>query len=123
VHPPLPSALFGSSASSLLVTFDDRHHLDGSVVIGGTKTTQSSCGWLMSSLRAVLGDSPQRSVKESARREHLVLARTKGEQDPCAGDPTRTSGEWRLSDTLAKHRRALSYPPPLLSSIYFVQLL
>jgi len=39
VHPPLSSALFGSSESSLLVTLSDRHHLDGSVVIGGTKTT------------------------------------------------------------------------------------
>ena len=69
-----------------------------------------------------LGDSPRRSVEESARREHLVLARTKGEQDPCAGAPTRTSGEWRLSDTSAKHRRALSSTTPLHSSIYFVLL-
>ena len=38
VHPPLSSALFGSSESSLLVTLGDRHHLDDSVVIGGTKT-------------------------------------------------------------------------------------
>ena len=69
-----------------------------------------------------MGDSPRRSVEESARREHLVLVRTKGEQDPCAGAPTRTSGEWRLSDTSAKHRRALSSTTPLLSSIYFVLL-
>jgi len=52
-----------------------------------------------------VGDSPRRSVEESARREHLVLARTKGEQDPCTGAPTRTSGGWRLSDTSAKHHR------------------
>jgi len=103
VHPPLSSALFGSSESSLLVTIGDRHHLDGLVVIGGTKITWCSCGWLVSTLWAVVGDSPRRSVKESARREHLVLAQTKGEQDPCAGAPTRTSGEWRLSDTSAKH--------------------
>ena len=50
VHPPLSSALFGSSESSLLVTLGDRHHLDGLVVIGGTKTARSSCGWLVSSL-------------------------------------------------------------------------
>jgi len=50
VHPPLSSALFGSSESSLLVTLGDRHHLDGSVVIKGTKITRRSCGWLMSSL-------------------------------------------------------------------------
>jgi len=29
-----------------------------------------------------VGDSLRRSVEESARREHLVLTRTKGEQDP-----------------------------------------
>ena len=50
VHPPLSSALFGSSESSLLVTLGDRHHLDGSVGIGGTKITQYSYGWLVSSL-------------------------------------------------------------------------
>ena len=104
---PLSSALFWLSESSLLVTFGDRHHLDGLVVIGGTKTVRSSCGWLVSSLWAVLGDSPRRRVKESARREYLVLAQTKGEQGPCAGAPTRTSGEWRLSDTSAKHHCVL----------------
>jgi len=50
VHPPLSRALFGSSESSLLVTLGDRHHLDGSVVIGGTKNAQSSYGWLVPSL-------------------------------------------------------------------------
>jgi len=50
VHPPLSSALFGPSESSFLVILGDRHHLDGSVVIGGTKTTRSSCRWLVSSL-------------------------------------------------------------------------
>ena len=49
MHPPLSSALVGSSESSLLVTLGDHHHLDGSVVIGGTKTAWSSCGWLVSS--------------------------------------------------------------------------
>ena len=34
MHPPPSSALFGSSEISLLVTLGDRHHLDGSVVIG-----------------------------------------------------------------------------------------
>jgi len=56
-------------------------------------------------------NSPRRSVKESAHREHLVLARTKGEQGLCTGAPTRTSAEWRLSDTLAKYRRV---PLPLI---------
>jgi len=119
VHPPLSRALFGSSESFLLVTFGDRYYLDGSVVIGGTKTTRSYCGWLVSGLWVVFGDSPWQSVEESAHREHLVLARTKGEQGPCAGAPTRTSGEWRLSDTSAKHRRVPSCSHPLLSSIYF----
>jgi len=123
VHPPLSSALFVSSESSFLVMLGDRHNLDGSVVIGGTKTPQNSCGWLVSSLSAGLCDSPRWSVKELAHREHLVLARTKGEEDPCAGAPTWTCGEWRLSDTSAKHRRALSSTTPLLSSFYFVQLL
>ena len=122
VHPPLSGVLFGLSKSSLLVTLGDLHHLDSSVVITGTKITRCSCGWLVSSLRAVVGDSPWQSVKELAYREHLVFAQTKGEQDPCAGAPTRTSGEWRLSDTSAKHRRALSSTTPLLSSIYFVFL-
>jgi len=107
VHPPLSRALLGSSKSSLLVTLGDHHHLDGSMVIGDTKTAWSSCGWLVSSLSGVLGDSPRWSVEESARREHLVLAWTEGEQGPCAGAPTRTSGEWRLSDTSAKHHRIL----------------
>ena len=65
VHPPLSRALFGSSESYLLVTLGDHHHLDGLVVIGGTKTAQSSCGWLVSSLWAVLGDSPRWSVRIS----------------------------------------------------------
>jgi hypothetical protein len=59
-----------------------------------------------------VGDSPRRSVEESARREHLILARIKGERYPCAGAPTRTSGEWRLSDTSEKHRRV---PSPLFT--------
>ena len=39
MHPPLSRALFGSSESSLVVTLGDRHHLDGSVMIGDTKIT------------------------------------------------------------------------------------
>jgi len=77
IHHSLETCL-GSSESSLLVTLGGRHHLDGLMVIGGTKTALSSYGWLVSSLWAVLGDSPQQSVEESTRREHLVLARTKG---------------------------------------------
>jgi hypothetical protein len=60
-----------------------------------------------------VGDSPLRSVKELARREHLILVWIKGELHPCAGAPTRTSGEWRLSDTSGKHHRV---PNPLQSS-------
>ena len=40
----------------------------------------------------VVGDSLRWSVKESARREHLILAWIKGELHPCAGAPTRTRG-------------------------------
>jgi hypothetical protein len=58
--------------------------------------------------------------QESARREHLILAWIKGEIHPCAGTPTRTSGEWRLSNTSEKHRRVSN---PLLSSNYFHVLL
>ena len=54
-----------------------------------------------------------RCVEESARREHLVLARTKGELHPCVGARMRTSGEWRLSDTSGKHQRV-----PLLSLLW-----
>jgi hypothetical protein len=61
----------------------------------------------------VVVDSPRWSVKESARREHLILARIKGELHPCAGAPTRTSGEWQLSDTSGKYRHV---PNPLHSS-------
>jgi hypothetical protein len=72
-----------------------------------------------------VGDSPRQSVEESARREHLILARIKEELYPCAGAPTRTSEEWQLSDTLGKHR---SVPCPftleqLLSIITFIACL
>ena len=71
-------------------------------------------------LSAVVGDSPRRSIEESTRGEHLILARIKGELHPCAGAPTRTSGEWRLSNTSAKHHRV---PPSLFAlSIYFEQV-
>jgi hypothetical protein len=72
-----------------------------------------------------VGYSPRRSVEESIRREHLILARIKGELYPCAGAPMRTSGEWRLSDTLGKHRRVpYSFTlKQLLSSITFVACL
>jgi len=38
VDSPLSRALIGSSESSLLVTLGDRHHLDGSMVIVGTRS-------------------------------------------------------------------------------------
>jgi hypothetical protein len=41
-------------------------------------------------------------LKFVSGREHLVLARTKGERYPCVGAPTRTSGECRLFDTSGK---------------------
>ena len=70
-----------------------------------------------------VGDSPRWSVEGSTRREHLILAWIKGELHPCVGAPTRTSGEWRLSDTSAKHRRVL---PPLFTlsnSIFVIYIL
>jgi hypothetical protein len=67
-----------------------------------------------------VGDSLRQSVKELANREHLILAWIKGELHPYAGAPTRTSGEWRLSDTSRKYRRVLN---PLLSRNYFLVLL
>jgi hypothetical protein len=63
------------------------------------------------------GYSPRRSVEESARREHLIPARIKGELHPYAGAPTRTSGEWRLSDTSEKHRRV---PNPYFQAFTFL---
>ena len=42
----------------------------------------------------------------SSHSEHLVLARTKGEQYPCAGAPTRTREECRLFDTSGKNWRS-----------------
>ena len=57
-------------------------------------------------------DDPTQVVKESTRREHLILAWIKGELHPYAGAPTSTSREWRLSATSAKHRRV---PPSLFT--------
>ena len=103
----------------VLVTLGDRHHLDGLVVIGSLVIIRRSLWITQLKLWAVVGDSPRRSVEESTCREHLILARIKGELHPCSGAPTRTSGEWRLSDTLAKHHRV---PPSLFTlSIYFEQ--
>ena len=102
----------------MLATLGDLHHLDGLVVIGELgdhpaelvdDSTRVVNGW---------GDSPKRSVKESTRREHWILARIKGELHPSVGAPTRTSGEWRLSDTSAKHHHA---PPFFTLCIYFEQ--
>ena len=52
---------------------------------------------------------------------HIDSSRIKGELHPYMGAPTRTSGEWRLSDTSVKHRRVLSSLFTL--SIYFEHLL
>ena len=95
---------------SVLVTLGDRHHLDGLVVIGSFVIIQRACGWPNSSCERLW-----------VRREHLILARIKGELHPCTGAPTRTCGEWRLSDTLAKHRRVS--PSLFTLSIYFEYLL
>ena len=103
----------------VLVTLGDHHHLDGLVVIGSLVIIRWSLWMTQLKLWAVVGDSPWWSVKESTRREHLILAWIKGELHPCAGAPTRTSGEWRLSDTSAKHHRV---PLSLFTlSIYFEQ--
>ena len=108
----------------VLVTLGDRHDLDGLVVVGSLVITQRSLWVTQLKLWAALGDSPRWSVEESTHREHLILARIKGELHPCAGAPTRTSGEWRLSDTSAKHRRvpfSLYLRWALTLSIYFEQ--
>jgi hypothetical protein len=103
----------------VIVTLGDRHHLDGLVVIGSFVIAWQSLWVTQLKLSVTLGDLPRRSVKESTHREHLILPRIKGELHPCAGAPTRTSGEWRLSDTSAKHHRV---PLSLFTlSIYFEQ--
>jgi hypothetical protein len=88
----------------VLVTFGDRHHLDGSVVIENLVIIRWSLWMTQVILWAVVGDLSWQSVKESAHKEHLILARIKGELHPCTGAPTRTSEEWWLSDTLEKYR-------------------
>ena len=100
----------------MLVTLGDRHHLDGLLVIEELGDHPAE---LVDDPTQVVGDSPRRSVEELTRREHLILAWIKGELHPCAGAPTRTSGEWRLFDTSAKHH---CVPPSLFTlSIYFEQ--
>jgi len=84
----------------MLVTFGDRHHLDGLVLIGSLVVIWQSLWMIQLILCAVLGDSPHRSDEESVHREHLILVRIKGELHPCTGVLTRTIGEWRLFDTL-----------------------
>jgi hypothetical protein len=53
-------------------------------------------------LYVVVRDPLRQRGKGSSHSEHLVLLRTKGKRYPCAGAPTRTSGECRLSDTSKK---------------------
>jgi hypothetical protein len=63
-----------------------------------------------------VGDSPHRSDKESAYREHSVLAPIEGELYPYVDAPTRISGECWLFDTLGRHHHV---PFPLFTlSIY-----
>ena len=62
----------------MLVTLGDSHHLDDLVVIGSLVIIQRSLWMTQLKLCAVVGDSPRRRVKESTRREHLILARIKG---------------------------------------------
>ena len=100
----------------VLVTLGDRHHLNGLVVIGSLVIIRRSLWMTQVILWAVVGDSPRWSVEESTHFEHLILARIKGELYPCAGAPTRTSGEWRLSDISAKHHH-------VHSPLYFEHLL
>ena len=58
-------------------------------------------------------------------REHLILARIKGELYPCAGAPTRTRGECRLPDTSGKKSPSpcLFTFPHLLHAFTFLDLL
>ena len=108
----------------VFVTLGDRHHLDGLVVIGSLVIIQRSLWMTQLKLWAVVDDSPRRSVEESIHREHLILARINGELHPYVGAPMRTSGEWWLSDTSAKHRRvpfSLYLLWAFTLSIYFEQ--
>jgi hypothetical protein len=100
----------------MLVTLSNRHHLDGSVVIESLVIIRRSLWMTQVMVWAVEGDSPWRSIKESAHREHLIPAQIKGELHPCAGAPTRTSGEWWLSNTSKNIAAFLSL------SIYFGHL-
>ena len=83
----------------------------------GFTLTQTSSMLMTDTLRG----APRRSVKESVHREHLNLMRIKGELHSCAGAPTRTSVEWRLFDTSAKHRAFLSLS--LLQAFTFEQFI
>jgi hypothetical protein len=52
-------------------------------------------------------------TKNQPLESTLILVGIKGERYPCAGAPTRTNGEFQLSDTLVKHCRV---PFPLFNS-------
>jgi hypothetical protein len=72
-------------------------------------------------LWSVVGDSPSRSGKESARREHLVLARTKGERYPCAGAPTRTRGSVDSSTPRQNvDESILAFSPPSFTFKHYI---
>ena len=58
----------------MLLTLGDRHHLDSLVVIGSLTIIRRSLWMTQLKLWVVVGDSPRRSVEESTRREHLILA-------------------------------------------------
>ena len=78
-----------------------------------------ACGWPNSSCERLWvihrdGVSNNQPVEST-----WSLRGSRGSYTLCAGAPTSTSGEWRLSDTSVKHRRV---PPSLFTSrIYFEQ--
>jgi hypothetical protein len=64
----------------------------------------------------VMRDPPCRSDKGSSHRDHLVLARTKGERYPCAGASTRTKRMRIYWETPMNESR----PPPIYVKGYTV---
>lgn len=102
----------------MLVTLDDRHHLDDLMVLWSFLISRWQLCQAQLMVQTVVSDSLCQSSKESTHRDHLILARIKKDQYPCTGAPTRTSGECQLSDTLRNHRH-VPYPSPLHLCNYF----
>ena len=100
---------------SVLVTLGNRHHLDGLVVIGSLVIIRRACGWPNSSCERLWVIHRDGVSKNQPIESTWSLRGSRGSYTLCVGAPMRTSGEWRLSDTSAKHHRV-----PL--SIYFEHL-